>query len=534
VTLTLTLSLTLSLTHTHTHTHTQTHTPRARSNDAPALELHRATGVSRLRFPLDRVLSAGAGEAAAMDLITRAFAGAAEVRGRLGAATLVGAQAERAFVSIGDEVERAAVPLFVLVLTLPLPLFLSVAAGEAESGLAALSAGLGVSRAASGCVAAALNACLYAVTAGAFALAGGRWGLRLRTLSDTSPALLALTFGGQGAALVGAGALLGPFTRTRAAASVASVLFAVLTPLLACTVVEGVFFGAAAGGAPLPEGLLWLPVLGPQLALARVLHEAMYAAVTLRAPLADAAAALGDGPALRDAVLALWLGGVAACAAGLCLEPYAAGEACPRPCARGGGGARGARAAAAASGGGGPFAHLKRWAAAAGLSDAAAARAYARGEDCDVHRERCAAAVAEPAATQLLLRGARVERPLVVVAARAAAAAAAAEEEEEAARAAAEAASCAAAAAASASGGGRWAWGGGVGAGAGCAAGGAAASLSPALPAGSGSGGSSPHWLRRAATAAAAAASGSAEHLAVSSAADVCLGRRFGGDAECV
>ena len=409
-------------------------------NTAASTNYHRPNGVSRPMAPAPGVLTLDAARLGAMDLLTRAYAnwsaeavavaagggggggGGAPAPAAAGLPLLsvASTMAERRVQTTGDIVEILGAVLFVILLSAPLPLFIFVHVTEKELRLNEMQMIMGVRAGPVQVVNFGVNAAIYAAIVALFWGVSGGY-MQLRTMSHTSPLLLLLSFVGHGLALTATASLVGAFVWDRQVATVLGVLLGIITPLIATSIMAGVYGQGvpwALGTTP-PPALYAIPILGVQFALARILYLATFGCLAFFTPLTSAAI----NPAASEVGVALWslyINAVWYSAAGWYLErvlprrygvplhplfclgrrfsseggdapaaPAKEGRLAAAPLSLNAGDAPApAHAAAAAGAAAPPFAYTGELAVALGVAPARAAALYAKGEDSDVHEAR--------------------------------------------------------------------------------------------------------------------------------------------------
>ena len=298
-------------------------------NTDPESAYHRPNGISRAREPSTDVHPLpDAARAGAVDKLARALSAWRSSRVGIGDVppatfpplALVGTLAEtRELLGASDAVESLGSVLFVVVLCAPIPALLFRAATEREAGLIDTLARLGVSgmerRVADGIVDSVL------VLGAAFTFWAGGALLQLRTLTQTGASVIFTTLLLHAAALLSVVAFIGVFVRSRGGAALVGVAVGVVFPLLATVIASGVYGRTLPWSLEraLPPWFYAVPVVGPQLALARILYLSFFAAVALRAPVDSSALSSGE---IAVAARALALAAVAhALAAGAADSP---------------------------------------------------------------------------------------------------------------------------------------------------------------------------------------------------------------------
>ena len=232
-------------------------------NTAASTNYHRPNGVSRPMPPAPGVLTLDAARLGAMDLLTRAYANWSAVAGgplnaapppRLPLLSVASTMAERRVQTTGDIVEILGAVLFVILLSAPLPLFIFVHVTEKELRLNEMQMIMGVRAGPVQLVNFGVNAAIYAAIVALFWGVSGGY-MELRTMSHTSPLLLLLSFVGHGLALTATASLVGAFVWDRQVATILGVVLGIITPLIATSIMAGVY-GQGALPPPHPSRAL--------------------------------------------------------------------------------------------------------------------------------------------------------------------------------------------------------------------------------------------------------------------------------------
>jgi ABC-type multidrug transport system ATPase subunit len=263
-------------------------------NSAGSTSYHRPNGVSRPPPPAPSVVLLDAARLGSLDLVTRAYASwAGEASGgpplAMPALSIAASQAELHTQTLSDVVEIIGGVLFVILLSAPLPLFVFIQVTEKELRLDEMQLSMGVQPGPAAFVNFGVNAGIYACIVALFwATAGGY--MQLRVMAHTSPLLLGATFIGHGLALVTTGALVSAFLWDRQVATVLGVILGIVSPLIATSIMAGVYGRTLPWSLDTtpPPALYAIPILGIQLALARILYLATYSALAFHAPLTSA------------------------------------------------------------------------------------------------------------------------------------------------------------------------------------------------------------------------------------------------------
>jgi len=326
-------------------------------NDLPDALLHRPNGLTQQNnFPpgLGFPITIDQGKVAAMDSVFRAFAAWAGLVNPVSGAPIappppatlpaplfgvprlvvVTSFPARLVVPLTEVVEIVGAVLYPVTLMLLLPLFLSVAVLEKEQRLVELQLAMGMQWATYAAVTYVVNFVIYCVIAASFWAAA--YVLGFVFFVDTSPVLLALTLFAWGLCLCSMNSLLAALLWTREAAVIVGFGCSLLVPLLSVAVAAGIYGVISAstlgtgGMAPqMPVALYLTPLLGPCLALVRILYLGTFHCLMQRKCLDNAAVALSDevdSGEVRSAVIALFI-----CAALYQALAMYAGAVLPRP-----------------------------------------------------------------------------------------------------------------------------------------------------------------------------------------------------------